>query len=403
MFILAVDFVLGNLTIVATVWGLDRVAGTKRLHSNWRAVAGVLLFHNVLAIFMSVLLHRWASRCHGQQVPKVQTSGEKNRTDTRRVLKLAAQLRRPAIAYPTVLLSLLSCGSWAFCVVGGSLGRISTPLAFAGAAVSTFVAFTPMHDAVHNAVCPRNRALNNLVGTLSSAPFLGLFRLFKVIHLMHHRYTNDHDSAPNGSSLDPDNWAGEGAEWQLPLRWATVFFYYIAYMFRLATWQQQAEAGGGAGGRRQRREYMRVYITSTLVLRVALSAAAWALGSGLFKFWVAPLFVATSYLMFVFDYLPHRPHLVPYKEDKYLSTSVVSSVFDGFLTPFLLSQNYHNIHHLYPFLPFYRYGRVWRRHKDELIRRGTRVLPFFLSGGRARYLEELSGRGTKDLRAERER
>jgi fatty acid desaturase len=68
---------------------------------------------------------------------------------------------------------------------------------------------------------------------------------------------------------------------------------------------------------------------------------------------------------------------------------VLTAVYDGFLTPFFLSQNYHNIHHLYPFLPFYHYGAVWRKHKVELIKRGTRVLPIFLRGGRDRYLAEL--------------
>ena len=96
-------------------------------------------------------------------------------------------------------------------------------LALVGAVVCTFVAFTPMHDAVHYAISPRHRWLNDTVGYLASIPFLVAFPLFRVIHLMHHRNCNDDGNAPDGSSLDPDSWAGEGPLWQLPFRWATVF------------------------------------------------------------------------------------------------------------------------------------------------------------------------------------
>ena len=55
----------------------------------------------------------------------------------------------------------------------------------------------------------------------------------------------------------------------------------------------------------------------------------------------------------------------------------------------LLHQNYHNIHHLYPYIPFYKYGSIWAKHRQELIDRGTRVLPFFLLPTRAAHLSEL--------------
>jgi fatty acid desaturase len=43
------------------------------------------------------------------------------------------------------------------------------------------------------------------------------------------------------------------------------------------------------------------------------------------------------------------------------------------LTPVLLFQNYHLIHHLIPTVPFYRYGRIWRAKKDFLIANGAAV------------------------------
>jgi hypothetical protein len=62
-------------------------------------------------------------------------------------------------------------------------------------------------------------------------------------------------------------------------------------------------------------------------------------------------------------------------EDIYLCTSQVSGLLlpeDGVdMTWPLLYQNFHNIHHLYPMIPFYMYADVWRRHKDVLTSLGT--------------------------------
>jgi fatty acid desaturase len=38
-----------------------------------------------------------------------------------------------------------------------------------------------------------------------------------------------------------------------------------------------------------------------------------------------------------------------------------------------MQQNYHNIHHLYPMIPWYRYRRVWKHHARELQALGTPV------------------------------
>ena len=46
-------------------------------------------------------------------------------------------------------------------------------------------------------------------------------------------------------------------------------------------------------------------------------------------------------------------------QNKYQATSNRKG-FEWLLTPLLLSQNYHLVHHLYPTVPFYRYLRVWR-------------------------------------------
>ena len=39
------------------------------------------------------------------------------------------------------------------------------------------------------------------------------------------------------------------------------------------------------------------------------------------------------------------------------------------LSPLLLNQNYHLVHHLHPVIPFYKYVRVWRRNEDAYLER----------------------------------
>ena len=40
---------------------------------------------------------------------------------------------------------------------------------------------------------------------------------------------------------------------------------------------------------------------------------------------------------------------------------------EPWLSPLLLYQNYHLVHHLHPVVPFYRYIRVWRRNEEAYL------------------------------------
>ena len=59
------------------------------------------------------------------------------------------------------------------------------------------------------------------------------------------------------------------------------------------------------------------------------------------------------------------------------ATSVVSVMNEVTwpLTWPLLHQNYHNIHHLWPYIPFYYYSDVWVAYRNELMDLGTDIRP----------------------------
>ena len=89
---------------------------------------------------------------------------------------------------------------------------------------------------------------------------------------------------------------------------------------------------------------------------VALTAAGY--GWQVLYYYVLPNKLAIMMLAYAFDYVPHRPHKVPRTVDEYRTTSRIDGLFSvgGVdLSIPLLNQNYHNIHHLYPQIPFYRY------------------------------------------------
>ena len=43
----------------------------------------------------------------------------------------------------------------------------------------------------------------------------------------------------------------------------------------------------------------------------------------------------------------------------------------------LMGQNLHNIHHLYPTVPFYLYSPIWVRHQHQLRALGTPITSWF--------------------------
>jgi fatty acid desaturase len=47
------------------------------------------------------------------------------------------------------------------------------------------------------------------------------------------------------------------------------------------------------------------------------------------------------------------------------------------LTPLFIYHNYHLIHHLWPRVPFYRYGAVWRAKREMLASHQARVVSLF--------------------------
>jgi len=299
--------------------------------------------------------------------------------------------RRPPIAWPTVALACVSVGTWAGAWVAYT--QLKAPW-YATLPVSTTAAywgFTVLHDAVHGSVSPKYKLLNYAVGQLAGVPLLAPLALFRSIHLTHHRFTNDHDSGPNGSSLDPDEWAGRGPWFLLPLRWATVMVYYCHFF----SWQSATRArnertppGALAADRRTTLEAL----SFGFALVCALAKLHERFGDAVVVCWLAPSLLAMTLLMAVFDYLVHRPHVVPFRVDPYKATHAVSAfgcVDHPAWNALWLSQNMHLLHHAFPWAPFTAYPEIWRAVGAEFLARGARAVPVLVWDAPAAF-EELS-------------
>jgi fatty acid desaturase len=252
----------------------------------------------------------------------------------------------------------LSLPGAAVFVAGLALYAGSTALALSGAwpwiasvlpsAIASYLLFTVAHDASHHSLSS-HETVNVWLGRIATflfAPQAG-FRTWRFIHMQHHRFTNHDDGR------DPDQYTHRGPRWQYPLRWLTIDLYYMVWYLPEMRKRPRAE---------------RVELLASWMVFTALASAAVVTGHGLdlLVLFVLPMRLSVAWLGFAFDYLPHNGlHLTP-SEDRFKTTRNRVGL-ERLLSPLLLYQNYHLVHHLHPTIPFHRYIAVWRRGEEQYL------------------------------------
>lgn len=268
-----------------------------------------------------------------------------------------------SFAWPTLLLAgsvvVGELGVW----VGVGLGILPLWVGSLLCVGLAYAAFTPLHEACHGNIHGRYRRwrwLGPVVGWSMGLFLLGPFSAFQVLHLRHHAKTNDPEA-------DPDLWV-KGRGLGVVLRCATISLHYYA-LFLSRPGRSEATASAASSPRSMRRD---------TVLCLLLLAGLATLGSlagfalEVLFLWIVPALLALGMLAFAFDWLPHHPHR---ERGRMRDTRVVEAGFPlrGLLSAALFAQNYHLIHHLYPRVPFYRYGQVFRAMRPQLVAEGARI------------------------------
>jgi beta-carotene hydroxylase len=254
-------------------------------------------------------------------------------------------------AWPTIALALAIFIGYCLVIVATVMSLLPLGLAFFTNSFLSYLAYTPLHEGAHgNVATDRYKWINRAVGIIGSILLLHNFTMHRTTHLAHHANLNDPEK-------DADHWVAGLHWWSILFRCFTLVFSHYAMGIRL-------------NGRR-------VILTALIenLLPVAAFVAV-GLGAGwqiaLFTM-LLPALAGATLLGLLFDYAVHAPHS---RSGRFTTTRL-------FLFPrglrrigsaLWVGQNYHLIHHLYPWLPFYRYAAAYRAARPLLTARNASIV-----------------------------
>ena len=251
----------------------------------------------------------------------------------------------PKFAWPTIILFLICAGFMFGATWAAIYGHISYLAACLINGTAGYFLFSPMHDAIHSSV-GRSKKLNLWVGRITFLYFSSLvaFELMRFIHFRHHRNAN-------GEGDEADHIVQSGPAWLRPLKWP---FIDLIYGWKyLGYWKDRPKS--------ETRSVIIMFLTTLVVW-------PWLIINGylmeLLMFWIIPQRISFFFISFIFVYLPHVPNEISEKEDAYRATSIREGM-EWLLSPLMMYQNYHLVHHLYPNVPFYRLVKIWNSRLDE--------------------------------------
>jgi ferredoxin-NADP reductase/fatty acid desaturase len=259
----------------------------------------------------------------------------------------------PTISWPIVAIFSGAITVFAFSTWAALTDRLPAPATVLLSAASIFVLFTVLHDAAHYSVST-HRWVNVAFGRVAMlfvSPLIS-FKSFAFIHIEHHRNTNDGEN-------DPDHFVSGAPLWQVPVRFALMDVPYLSFLVRNVRRRPRAEV----------LETSLLLATSAgVIVACALTGHLWTLA----VLYLVPERIAMFVLAWWFDWLPHHDLEDTQQENRYRATrNRVGS--EWILTPLLLSQNYHLVHHLHPSIPFHRYVAAWRRNEEAYLEREAAI------------------------------
>ena len=263
--------------------------------------------------------------------------------------------KQPQFAWPTIILFLICAGFMIGATWAAIYGHISYLAACLINGTAGYFLFSPMHDAIHSSV-GKSKYLNLWVGRITFLYFSSLvaFELMRFIHFRHHRNAN-------GEGDEADHIVQSGPSWLRPLKWP---FIDLIYGWKyLGYWKDRPKS--------ETRSILIMFLATLVVW-------PWLIISGylmeLLMFWIIPQRISFFFISFIFVYLPHVPNEISEKEDAYRATSIREGM-EWLLSPLMMYQNYHLVHHLYPNVPFYRLVKIWNSRLDEHLSHDPAIVP----------------------------
>lgn len=207
---------------------------------------------------------------------------------------------------------------------------------------AVYLSFTPLHDATHRTVS-RHRGVNDAIGTWCCLLLLpGITtRIYRYLHLEHHRYAGDPDR-------DPDEPFVSAPSWQLPFVLAFLDVLWVTWYLR--HWNSRPTD--------ERLEFA-LGVSFYIGLHIAFFISPYALEFLLC--FVIPQRLGLFYVSWFFAHIQH-PEGIEWETDPLQTTYKIK--LSRFADILMLGQATHCIHHLAPSIPYYRYNRAWRIGKE---------------------------------------
>lgn len=261
--------------------------------------------------------------------------------------------RVPTISWPVVGIFGGAIALFVASTAAALTDALAAPVTIAISAIAIFVLFTVLHDASHYSIST-HQWVNVAFGRIAMffvSPLIS-FRSFAFIHIEHHRNTNDGDN-------DPDHFISGSPLWQAPFRFGLMDFPYLSFIVRNVRRRPRAEVLETS---------LLLVVSAAMILGCALSGHFWTLA----LVYLIPERVAMFVLAWWFDWLPHHDLEDTQQENRYRATRNRVGA-EWVLTPLLLSQNYHLVHHLHPSIPFYRYVAAWQRNEEDYLDRNAAI------------------------------
>lgn len=268
-----------------------------------------------------------------------------------------AKRNMPEIAWPTIVLAAGLWGGFVLVTWQAVTGGMPVWLAAILNTVFMYAFYTPVHDAGHFAIVPRDkrlRWLNTAIGMACSAPLWMFFHPLRKEHYIHHAKANE--------AGDPDLWA-KGSFLrvtliQIPLLLLNYFnpvrLWQGCVRMRLPAWERWLSMG--------------LFAAYT---GIAASVIVAGYGWELVILWLIPWFVGVHIMQTLFGWAPHHDHS---ETGRYRDTRIAEYPLGDILT---LQQNLHLVHHMLPSVPWYRYRAVYEEIKPILQANNARIEGFW--------------------------
>jgi beta-carotene hydroxylase len=265
----------------------------------------------------------------------------------------------PPVAWPTLALAVI-LPSILLATMAMGLSR-ELPLWVCAPILATvsYAHYTLVHESIHGNVVSTPKSLawvNTLVGWIGSLGMGAGWPALQRTHLLHHSHTN--------TERDPDI-AVKGTFVQLLMKWLVMAPMSLLPIFAIR--YINPERYKRLGSILSPSEIAQVSAVTLLTWALLIAAIATGRVADWLMLWFLPTRLGILFLNIFFQWLPHHPFD---STQRYHNTRVSLWTGGSFL---LLQQNLHLMHHLWPSVPFYNYGRLFRALRPVLVAEGSRI------------------------------